>query len=92
MARWFAPRFLRGYIVKPLGNTPRNLRFLQSIRAVEPEVSGFLEERDLFLKALDEVEALQGTVNHGLSGDGAEDAQALVRHHTAHHFHQFGLI
>ena len=93
LARWLAPRFLRGYIVKPLGGTPRNMRTLQSIRAVEPEVSGFLEERDLFLKALDGVEALQGTVNHGLYGlMRAEDAQALVRHHTAHHFHQFGLI
>ena len=93
LARWFAPRFLRWFIVKPLGGTPRNMRTLQSIRAVEPEVSGFLEERDLFLKALDEIEALQGTVNHGLYGlMRAEDAQALVRHHTAHHFHQFGLI
>ena len=51
-----------------VGEHSTELRTLQSIRAVEPEVSGFLEERDLFLKALDEVEALQGTVNHGLYG------------------------
>ena len=93
LARWLAPRFLRGYIVKPLGDTPRNMRTLQSIRAVEPEVGGFLDEKDLFLKALGDVEALQGTVNHGLYGlMWAKDAKALVRHHTAHHFHQFGLI
>ncbi|MGB0171069.1 MAG: hypothetical protein ACPF8Y_03730, partial [Flavobacteriales bacterium] len=59
----------------------------------EPEVGDFLEERELFLKALEKVEALRGTVNHGLYGlMRAEDAQALVRHHTAHHFHQFGLL
>jgi len=93
LARLLGPMFLRRFIVKPLGRTPRNMRTLQSIRAVEPDVLGLAEERALFLKALDGVEALDGWVDHGLYGPmKAEDAQALVRHHTAHHFHQFGLL
>lgn len=93
LARWFAPRFLRGYLVKPIGATPRNMKTLQSIRANEPEVRDFDTERAAFFHALEGVEALEGLVNHGLYGwMKAEDAQALVRHHTAHHFHQFGLL
>ena len=93
LARRLGPMFLRRFIVKPVGMTPRHMKTLQSIRAEEPDVRGFEEERAAFLAALAGVEALEGLVDHGLYGCmEAEDAKALVRHHTAHHFHQFGLI
>lgn len=93
LARLFGPMFLRRFIVKPLGGTPKNMRTLQSIRADEPGVLDFDSERALFLQALSGVEALEGEVDHGLYGVmDAEEAKALVRHHTAHHFHQFGLL
>ena len=93
LARWFGPMFLRRFIVKPLGMTPRHMKTLQSIRAQEQDVRGFEDERAAFLAAMAGVEALEGLVEHGLYGwMKAEDAKALVRHHTAHHFHQFGLL
>ena len=46
-----------------------------------------------FLKALADVEALDGVVQHAMYGAmKAEDAKALVRHHTTHHFHQFQMV
>ena len=53
----------------------------------------FEKGRRRFLEGLSEVESLEGVVLHPMYGPmKAEDAQALVRHHTAHHFCQFGLI
>ena len=43
-----------------------------------------------FLKALVDIEALDGIVQHAMyRAMKAEDAKALVRHHTTHHDHQF---
>lgn len=90
-ARWLGPSFIRRFMTRPLGTTPRNLRTMQPLRS--DEVYDFDQERRLFLEAVSAVEALSGVVEHRLYGTmKAEDAQALVRHHTAHHFYQFGLI
>lgn len=91
ITRWFGPTFLRNFMTRPLGTTPRNMRTMQPLRS--DAVFDFDRERRLFLEALAAVDALSGVVDHRLYGTmKAEDAQALVRHHTAHHFHQFGLI
>ena len=93
ISRWLGPPFLRRFIVRPLGETPRNMRTMQPLRLSEGETLDFAEERRLFLEGLAGVESLNGIVHHRLYGSmRAEDAQALVRHHTAHHFYQFGLL
>ena len=93
IGRWLGPPFLRRFIVRPLGETPRNMRTMQPLRLSEGETLDFTEVRRLFLEGLAGVESLNGIVHHRLYGSmRAEDAQALVRHHTAHHFYQFGLL
>jgi hypothetical protein len=53
----------------------------------------FASERSRFLERLAEVEALDGVIQHAMYGPmEADDAKALVRHHTTHHFHQFGVV
>lgn len=93
LSRALGPIFLRSYLVKPLGATPRNIGTLSAIRS-KPELElDFDEERSRFLERLSEIDALSGVVQHAMYGAmKAEDARALVCHHTAHHFHQFGLL
>ena len=53
----------------------------------------FASERTRFLERLVEVEAFEGVIQHAMYGAmKADDAKALVRHHTTHHFHQFGVV
>lgn len=93
VSRAMGPRFLRSFLVKPLGSTPRNMGTLPALRMGPGLHVDFEEGRRRFLEGLSEVESLEGVVLHPMYGPmKAEDAQALVRHHTAHHFCQFGLI
>ena len=93
LSRLFGPLFLRSFLTKPIGATPRNMGTMPAIKA-RPEVAlDFAAERSRFLDRLDEVEALEGVVQHAMYGAmKADDAKALVRHHTTHHFHQFGVV
>jgi len=94
-ARLLGPFFLRTLTTKnPLGGTPRNLRTMSAIEASASEVveweSGMERVRSMFdrVKALNTEKQL-----HPLYGMmHTSDFKALVLHHTAHHFHQFGLI
>ncbi|MGB2383958.1 MAG: DUF1569 domain-containing protein, partial [Flavobacteriales bacterium] len=77
-----------------LGETPRNLRTMPAIEAstnqtVEWE-AGMERVRLMFKRR----EALNtDKQQHPLYGTmHTADFKALVLHHTAHHFHQFGLI
>ena len=93
LSRLLGPLFLRSFLTKPIGATPRNMGTMPAIKA-QPEVElDFEAERTRFLERLAEVEALDGVIQHAMYGAmKAEDAKALVRHHTTHHFHQFGVV
>ena len=94
-ARLLGPFFLRSLTTKnPLGETPRNLRTMPAIEASTIETveweAGVERVRLMFkrleaLKAEKQQHPLYGTMH-------TDDFKALVLHHTAHHFHQFGLI
>ena len=93
LSRLIGPLFLRSFLTKPIGTTPRNLGTMPAIKARPGAELDFDAEVARFLKALADVEALDGIVHHAMYGAmKAEDAKALVRHHTTHHFHQFQLV
>ena len=93
ISRLIGPLFFRSFLTKPMGATPRNLGTMPAIKARPGVDLDFDAEVARFLKALADVEALDGVVQHAMYGAmKAEDAKALVRHHTTHHFHQFQLI
>ena len=93
ISRLIGPLFLRSFLTKPIGATPRNLGTMPAIKARPCAELDFDTEVGRFLKALADVEALDGIVQHAMYGAmKAEDAKALVRHHTTHHFHQFQLV
>ena len=93
VSRIVGPLFLRSFLTKPIGATPRNIGTMPAIKA-RPELElDFEAERTRFLERLAEVEALDGVIQHAMYGVmKADDAKALVRHHTTHHFHQFGVV
>lgn len=92
-ARLVGPLFLRRVMKTPATETPKNLKTLPQIRAREDDGADFDQVRGRFLESLGAAEALKGTLDHALYGKmDAESAKGLVRHHTAHHLHQFGLL
>ncbi len=95
VARLLGPFFLRTLTTKnPLGGTPRNLRTMPAIEASASQAvewgSGIERVRSIF-KRLEVLDTEKQP--HPLYGKMyTSDFKALVLHHTAHHFHQFGLI
>lgn len=93
LSRLLGPLFLRSFLTKSIGATPRNMGTMPAIKARPDHDLEFAAERTRFLERLGEVEALEGVIQHAMYGAmKAEDAKALVRHHTTHHFHQFGVV
>ena len=93
ISRLIGPLFLRSFLTKQIGATPRNLGTMPAIKARPGVELDFDAEVARFLEALADVEALDGVVQHAMYGAmKAEDAKALVHHHTTHHFHQFQLV
>ena len=93
VSRLIGPFFLRSFLTKPIGATPRNIGTMPAIKARPDLDLEFASERTRFLERLAEVEALDGVIQHAMYGAmKADDAKALVRHHTTHHFHQFGVV
>ena len=93
VSRLIGPFFLRSFLTKPIGATPRNMGTMPAIKARPDLDLEFASERARFLERLAEVEALEGVIQHAMYGAmKADDAKALVRHHTTHHFHQFGVV
>lgn len=93
LARLLGPIFLRKTLAKSPTATPRNLTTLPALRTGAGDEPDFARERELLLTALAEVGGLTGTCAHPLYGEmAAEDIVALIRHHTAHHANQFGLL
>ncbi len=71
--------------------TPRNLATAPVLRVASG--ADFEGEVARFAELLGQMESLSGPYKHPVYGMmDADDAKGLVRHHTAHHFHQFGLI
>ena len=93
VSRFAGPPFLRRFLTQTRGETPRNLGTLRLLRIREKMDLDFLKERSRLAQCLLEVEALEGTVCYSIYGPmNARYVRAVVRHHTAHHFHQFGLL
>jgi hypothetical protein len=93
LSRLLGPFFLRSFLTKSIGATPRNMGTMPAIK-VRPDLDlEFAAECTRFLERLAEVEELDGVIQHAMYGAmKADDAKALVRHHTTHHFHQFGVV
>lgn len=93
IARAIGPFFLRRVLAKSPLETPRNLSTLPALRVDEDATLQHATERDRLLEGFREVSRLSGTISHPLYGaTEAADIQNLVRHHTAHHANQFGLM
>ncbi len=93
IARMIGPLFLRKVVQKAPTATPKNLRTLGQIRATPGTVGDLGAAKETLRERLLEVAALEGLQPHKLYGEmEAESVRTLVRHHTAHHFHQFGLL
>lgn len=93
IARLIGPLFLKKVLAKSPLETPKNLGTLPALRAKEGEAVDFEAECTALRAGFQRLRALEGTVRHPLYGKAdAETCRALVRHHTAHHFHQFGLL
>ena len=93
IARAVGPMFLKRVIKGSPFETPRNLRTLGQIRSA-PDLEADLDAEIAALRAqLAEMADLAGVVDHPLYGRAeAESCRTLVRHHLAHHLHQFGLL
>lgn len=87
-------RFLRRVAAKSPMETPRNMRTLPALH--QKEAPDFAAEKRALLAHFERWEALEsagGTWNHPMYGEmAAGDCVGLVRHHTAHHLNQFGVL
>lgn len=93
LARLIGPLFLRRVVKGSPTATPRNLKTLPSIRSAPDLDANFEAEVEALREGLDAIAKLEGVVQHPMYGKmDAESCKTLVRHHTAHHFHQFGLL
>lgn len=96
LARAIGPLFLRRVVAKSPTETPRNLSTLPALKeGAGPQIdpAAFEEARAALGAALSEAATWEGVMDHPLYGKTeAESARTLVRHHTAHHLHQFGLL
>lgn len=92
IARLIGPMFLRKVVASSPRETPRGLRTLGPLRATDDGLD-LDAERTALRSALAEAAALEGVRPHVLYGPmDAVSMQTLIRHHTAHHLNQFGLL
>ena len=93
LARLLGPLFLRRLLPRSPLEAPKNVKTLPALRADDAEELDLDTERRLLAGAFDAVEALPGEHRHPLYGAMRRaDVAALIRHHTAHHANQFGLL
>lgn len=94
VARLLGKRFLRRVAGKSPLDTPRNMRTLPALH--QTEAPDFAAERRALRAHFDRWEALEsagGAWNHPMYGEmEVGDCAGLVRHHTAHHLNQFGVL
>lgn len=95
VSRLIGPFFLRSLTTKdPLGGTPRNLPTLAAIKSAKGHLRDWESGLSRVRSMLHEIANLEGeTRMHPMYGTmHTSDFKALILHHTAHHFHQFGLV
>ncbi len=93
IARLIGPIFLRKVMAKSPTATPKNLRTLSEIKTKAGGAVDLGPAKERLRAGLEEVRVMDGVQAHVLYGASeAESLRSLVRHHTAHHFHQFGLL
>ncbi|MFK7742280.1 MAG: DUF1569 domain-containing protein [Planctomycetota bacterium] len=92
-ARMIGPLLLARMLRKSPKAAPRNLKTLKPLRTAQQSGLDLATERAQFFRALRELAAAPDPMPHPLYGATArEQVIGLVRHHTAHHLHQFGLL
>ena len=92
IARLMGGIFLKKILKNSPTQTPKNMNTLPVIK-VENQDLDFEIECQRLMDSLSKVEKITGAINHPLYGSmDSEDVIALIRHHTAHHFNQFGLL
>ena len=93
LARALGPMMLRRMMRKSPTEAPKNLTTLAPLRAADGEKLDLDVERDALFAALDDLTAAPDPMQHPLYGAMPRGSvEALVRHHTAHHVNQFGLL
>ncbi|MEM6672678.1 MAG: hypothetical protein AAF726_07520 [Planctomycetota bacterium] len=93
IARMIGPLFLRRVVKGSPTATPKNLKTLPSLRTGSEEALDLGAEVEVLRERLRAVGELEGVVQHVLYGPTeAEAVRTLVRHHTAHHLNQFGIL
>ncbi|MFT4649036.1 MAG: hypothetical protein ACI9X4_002270 [Glaciecola sp.] len=93
LARMIGGVFLKKVLSKSPLEAPKDMGTIPAIRAKQGQPLEFESEVRQLLDGFSEIEALAGQVHHPLYGPThCEDIQSLVRHHTAHHANQFGLL
>lgn len=95
-ARWLGKFFLKRVARQSPEATPKNMGTLPALRQ-EPTIHPiWADELARFLSYAEHIEAIEVAGNpqqHPLYGEmSGRDFSGLLRHHTAHHFHQFGLL
>ena len=92
LARLMGKVFLKKILKSSPTDTPKNLNTLSTIKVTEQNLE-FDAERLSLNESLTKIEYIGGIIKHPLYGQMySEDVVALIRHHTAHHFNQFGLL
>ena len=91
LARHLGKAFLKRVAKQSPFETPKNLTTAPVLSVKQG--ADFAHEVARYVELSGQIESLSGDYNHPVYGPmDAEDVKGLVRHHTAHHFHQFGLI
>lgn len=92
LAGLLGPMFLRRLLVKSPKQAPKDLTTLKPLRTADADIDLGAVRREL-AQRFDELEALPLEHRHPLYGRmRKQDVIAVVRHHTAHHANQFGLL
>jgi len=93
LARLLGPMMLRRMVKKSPTEAPKNLTTLKPLRASPDEACDIEHERQRLVACLDELERAPDPMRHPLYGKMPRSSvETLVRHHTAHHMNQFGLL
>ena len=92
ISRVLSPIFINYILKKDYTQAPKNLKTYSKIRVDDLSID-FEKEKNRLIEQLQQIDDLQGMVDHPLYGRvSAELVKKLVVHHTSHHFHQFGLM
>lgn len=93
IARLVGGFFLKKIITSSPKKTPKSLRTLSEINSKDYDGKDLDLEKSTLIQLLKDIGELKGHIQHPLYGlMNSKDVIALIRHHTAHHMNQFGLM